>query len=389
MPDLSRIGDREKLKTKKGDEPHWQRLRQGCYLGYRPSKKKAGGTWFARVYDPDTNRNSRKPLGDYGTLSGHDVFKQAKVDAEAWAETVESGGMRAVELVTVADACEAYLSEKPGSIAEGVFRRHVYSDPVAKVKLDKLRRHHLQSWRKRLEQAPALLTRNKKGETRTKARAQSTVNRDMVPLRAALGRVLKLGAPSTDAAWQEALRPFKGADKRREIYLDREERKRLLNAMGDEALPFVRGLCLLPLRPGALAGLKVRDFDKRTRALTVGRDKNGNPRQLTVPQMISDFFEVQVKDKLPNAPVFTRAGGREWNKDAWKHPIKDAVKGAKLPSAVAAYTLRHSVITDLIRARLPILTVAQLSGTSVAMIEKHYGHLVRDDAELALAQLAL
>lgn len=389
MPDLSRIGDREKLKTKKGDEPHWQRLRQGCYLGYRPSKKKAGGTWFARVYDPDTNRNSRKPLGDYGTLSGHDVFKQAKVDAEAWAETVESGGVRAVELVTVADACEAYLKEKPGSIAEGVFRRHVYSDPVAKVKLDKLRRHHLQSWRKRLEQAPALLTRNKKGETRTKDRAQSTVNRDMVPLRAALGRVLKLGAPSTDAAWHEALRPFKGADKRREIYLDREERKRLLNAMSDEALPFVRGLCLLPLRPGALAGLKARDFDKRTRALTVGRDKNGNPRQLTVPQMISDFFEMQVKDKLPNAPVFTRAGGGEWNKDAWKRPIKDAVKAAKLPSAVAAYTLRHSVITDLIRARLPILTVAQLSGTSVAMIEKHYGHLVRDDAELALAQLAL
>ena len=47
MPDLSRIGDREKLKPKAGDEPHWQRLRQGVYLGYRPSKKKPGGTWFA------------------------------------------------------------------------------------------------------------------------------------------------------------------------------------------------------------------------------------------------------------------------------------------------------------------------------------------------------
>lgn len=35
------------------------------------------------------------------------------------------------------------------------------------------------------------------------------------------------------------------------------------------------------------------------------------------------------------------------------------------------------------------LTVAQLSGTSVAMIEKHYGHLVRDDAEEALASVAV
>lgn len=390
MPDLSRIGEREKLKPKAGDEPHWQRLRQGVYLGYRPSKKKAGGTWFARFYDAEANRNARKRLGDYGTLSGHDVFKQAKADAETWAETVETGGERAREMETVKDACEAYLEHRPGSIAEGVFRRHVYSDPIAKVKLDKLRRHHLKAWRKRLEQAPALVTRTKEAEKmRMKPRSQSTVNRDMVPLRAALGMVLKPGAPNTDAAWQEALRPFKGADKRRELYIDRDERKALIDATCEDAQPFVKALCLLPLRPGALAGLKVGDFDKRTRALTVGKDKNGNPRQLTMPQLIADFFEVQVKDKLPAASIFARADGAAWNKDAWKYPVKDAVKAAGLPGAASAYTLRHSVITDLIRARLPILTVAQLSGTSVAMIEKHYGHLVRDDAEEALASIAI
>ncbi|MEO9824584.1 MAG: hypothetical protein ABJF50_09240, partial [Paracoccaceae bacterium] len=174
MPDLSRIGDREKLKPRAGDEPHWHRLRQGVYLGYRPSKKTAGGTWFARFYDADNNRNKRKRLGDYGTLSGHDVFKQAKTDAEVWAATVESGGDLARSMVTVRDACEAYLEQKPGSIAEGVFRRHVYSDPIAKVKLEKLRRHHLRSWRKRLEQAPALLSRSKTGEKRWKERAKST-----------------------------------------------------------------------------------------------------------------------------------------------------------------------------------------------------------------------
>ncbi len=390
MADLSRIGEREKLKPRNGNEPHWHRLRQGVYLGYRPSRKKAGGIWFARFYDAEANRNARKRLGDYGTLSGHDVFKQAKADAETWAETVETGGERARDMDTVKDACVAYLEQRPGSIAEGVFRRHVYSDPIAKVKLDKLRRHHLKAWRKRLEQAPALVTRTKDAEKkRMKPRSQSTVNRDMVPLRAALGMVLKPGAPNTDAAWQESLRPFKGADKRRELYIDRDERKALIDATCEEAQPFVKALCLLPLRPGALAGLKVGDFDKRTRALTVGKDKNGNPRQLTMPQVIADFFEVQVKNKLPAASIFARADGAAWNKDAWKHPIKDAVEAAGLPMAASAYTLRHSVITDLIRSRLPILTVAQLSGTSVAMIEKHYGHLVRDDAEEALASIAI
>lgn len=389
MPDLSRIGERERLKPRAGDEPHWQRLRQGVYLGYRPSKKMAGGTWFARVYNPDTNRNARKRLGDFGTMSGHDVFKQAKAEAERWAEAVETGGERARDMVTVKDACEAYLKERPGLIAEGVFRRHVYADPIATVKLDKLRRHHLRAWRMRLEQAPALISRNKEGEQQTKERSKSTVNRDMVPLRAALMNVLKPGAPNTDAAWQEALRPFKGADKRRELYLDRDERKKLIDATGDDARPFVKAMCLLPLRPGALAGLKVRDFDKRTRALIVGRDKNGNPRQLTMPQVIAGFFAEQVKGKMSAASIFARADGKAWDRDSWKYPIKDAVKAAGLPGAASAYTVRHSVITDLIRARLPILTVAQLSGTSVAMIEKHYGHLVRDDAEEALASIAI
>ena len=389
MPDLSRIGERENLKPKAGDEPHWHRLRQGVYLGFRPSKRTAGGTWFARFYDADTNRNKRKRLGDYGTLTGHDVFKQAKTDAEAWASTVESGGELARDMVTVKDACIAYLEEKPNSIAEGVFRRHVYDDPIAKVKLDKLRRHHRLSWRKRLEQAPALLTRAKEGGKRWKERAKSTVNRDMVPLRAALGRVLTPGSPNTDAAWQEALKPFKGADKRRELYLDKGERKRLIDTACEEARPFLRALCLLPLRPGALATLTARDFEKRTRTLTIGKDKNDNPRQISLPTLIADFFAAQVKGKLPTAPIFARHSGDAWNKDSWKHPIKDAVRKANLPDAVSAYTLRHSVITDLIRVRLPILTVAQLSGTSVAMIEKHYGHLVRDDAEDALATLTL
>ena len=389
MPDLSRIGERDKLKPRAGDEPHWHRLRKGVYLGYRPSKKTVGGTWFARFYDADTNRNKRKRLDDYGTLSGHDVFKRAKVDAEAWAAIVESGGEIAPDIVTVKDACEAYLQDKPNSIAKGVFRRHVYDDPIAKLKLDKLRKNHLRSWRARLEQAPALLSRSKTGEKRWKERAKSTVNRDMAPLRAALGRVLTLGPPNTEAAWQEALTPYKGADKRRGLYLDKAERKRMIDVTGDEAKAFLKGLCMLPLRPGALAKLTVSDFDKRTRSLIIGYDKNDDPRQISLPPVIADFFAGQVKNKLPTTHICSRRGSDPWNKDTWKHPIKASVVAAGLPGEASAYTIRHSVITDLVRARLPILTVAQLAGTSVAMIERHYGHLVRDDAEEALATLAL
>lgn len=103
------------------------------------------------------------------------------------------------------------------------------------------------------------MTRTKEAEKkRMKPRSQSTVNRGMVPLRAALGMVLKPGAPNTDAAWQEALRPFKGADKRRELYVDRDERKALIDATCDEVQPFVKALCLLPLRPSRPEGVRLR-----------------------------------------------------------------------------------------------------------------------------------
>lgn len=58
-----------------------------------------------------------------------------------------------------------------------------------------------------------------------------------------------------------------------------------------------------------------------------------------------------------------------------------------LPSETTAYTLRHSTITDLVHAGVDLLTVAQISGTSVRMIEKHYGHLRSNVAKSALEVL--
>ena len=49
--DLSRVKERDGLKAQR--EPHWQRLRAGCFIGFRPSKSGGAGTWIARAYDED------------------------------------------------------------------------------------------------------------------------------------------------------------------------------------------------------------------------------------------------------------------------------------------------------------------------------------------------
>jgi integrase len=87
--------------------------------------------------------------------------------------------------------------------------------------------------------------------------------------------------------------------------------------------------------------------------------------------------------------LFNRANGKAWDRETWKGPIAAGAKGASLPTGVTAYTLRHSTITDLVNAGLPLLTIAQISDTSVEMIERHYGHLCRHAAVEALAALTL
>jgi hypothetical protein len=268
--DLSIVRDREKLKPNKKAEPCWQRIRPGCYLGFVPSAKGGQGTWVARAYNEETRRYRRKALGAFPELPGDKKFAVAKAEAERFADRIGCGGHFEDRIETVADACRAFAKGRPDD--EARYRRYVDNDPIAHVKLDKLRRRHLKAWRERVEAMPALVSRNKKGDKRTRKRAPATVNRDMAALRAALGSRLAQGDPGTEAAWQEALRPIKNATRRRDLYLDRTQRKKLLEHVDAEAAPFVRALCLLPLRPGAIAALSVRDFDKRTSELAIGAD---------------------------------------------------------------------------------------------------------------------
>jgi len=383
--DLSRVKEREALAPRR--EPYWQRIRPGCFVGYRPSARGGAGTWIARAYDEQTRAYRLQAIGAFADRPSNERYAAAKREAESFAELVESGGRRAAKLETVEDACRRYAESN--AEADGRLTRHLYEDPLARLKLQKLRRHHVAEWRKRLEQRPAIISKRKSGETLTRARSPSSINRDMTVLRAALNKVLAPGAPDTEAAWQEALRPIRNADKQRTLYLDRKQRRALLDAVAAEARAFVQALCLLPLRPGAVAQLTVADFDKRTRELTIGRDKNGKPRRVLLPTDAAALFAEQTKDKLPAAPLFTRANGKPWDRDSWKHPIAGAAIGAKLPLGTTAYTLRHSTITDLVNAGLPLLTVAQISDTSAEMIERHYGHLTGHQATEALAGLAL
>lgn len=382
MADLTSVNKQDSLKYK--PEPYWQKLAGGQYLGYRPAKKGKGGTWHARLYDSEGRKQLRRPLGAFEGLPSAERFAAASQEAREWFNHMAGGGNH--EIVTVADACRVYAADHPEAAPR--FARYVYKDPVAGVKLHKLTEQQVRGWRRRLEQLPALVSRRKNSPEVTRPRAAATVNRDMVPFRAALNMALGTGDVRTARAWSKALEPLESHG-RRNLYLDREQRRSLVEQLSGDARQFVVGLCSLPFRPGALADLSVGNFDVRRKELLVQFDKAKPGRKLLLPQDAVMLLQSAGGGRPDNAPLFERANGKAWGKDSWKKPIKAAARAAGLPAGTTAYTLRHSTITDLVQSGLNLLAVAQLSGTSVSMIEKHYGHLQREQAADALAGLTL
>lgn len=333
-------------------------------------------------------------------MQPNERFGAASKAAREWFAHLDAGG--AIEVITVRQACERYataLERESASKAKEARRRfaqYLDADPMASIALPKLRRHHVEEWRRRLADTPAAFERAGRGAgrgkgkgTRTRPRAATTVDRDIAPVRAALNQALAEGFVTSALAWREVLKSSK-AHGRRTLYLDRAQRRALLQAISDEhLLAFLAALAVLPLRPGALAALRVADFDARHSTLRIGKDKAGAWRSILLPPATAAMVERSARGKLAGAALFAREDGKAWRKDEWVKAMKAAAASANLPDEVVAYTLRHSAITDLVTSGLDLFTTAVLAGTSVAMIQDHYGHLRQTVVRDALAGLVL
>lgn len=68
--------------------------------------------------------------------------------------------------------------------------------------------------------------------------------------------------------------------------------------------------------------------------------------------------------------------------------MREAAKRAKLPKGTVFHALRHTFIASALTGGVDIYTVAKITGTSVRMIEEHYGKLLQDDARARLNRIA-
>ena len=150
---------------------------------------------------------------------------------------------------------------------------------------------------------------------------------------------------------------------------------------------FVLVMCNTGMRPPEAKNLRWRDITKAkdkdgTDILVIYVRGKGKERNLIAPQSVGDYLErVRALSKAtkPDDPVFTIINGKPavW---LYRDTVEELLKYAKLrdgPSGIprTTYCFRHTYATFRLSAGVDVYILAQQMGTSVKMIEQHYGHV--------------
>ncbi|MCZ7590221.1 MAG: site-specific integrase [Gaiella sp.] len=150
------------------------------------------------------------------------------------------------------------------------------------------------------------------------------------------------------------------------------------------------------LRPSELFGLEWRDVDREAgvvyvrRAFANGRLKQTKTRLSTraVPLQAKALAALDQFPRSENEILFANArGGRIDFRSFGRRHWKPAQRSAGIEPLRGLYDLRHTYATFALRAGVPVFAVSRFMGSSIAMIDYHYGHLAHDSREHAVSLL--
>ena len=153
------------------------------------------------------------------------------------------------------------------------------------------------------------------------------------------------------------------------------------------AYNFILIMCNTGMRPREAKNLRWRDImpakDREGREIVVMFVQGkGKSRKLVAPKSVGDYLErirAIAKAKELDDRVFTTITG-EPAKTLYKNMIENLLTEAKLrdgPNGVprSTYCFRHTYATFRLSEGVDVYFLAEQMGTSVKMIEDHYGHV--------------
>lgn len=384
---ITTAAGRTRLKPRR--EPYFVKVAKGQHLGFRRLEK--GGTWIAR--HQAGAKKKHRALGTEGEIPEH---KDALQAALKWFEERASEDQPDSTL-TVADAVKAYVSNlrvenSPDAArrAELTANKHIIPS-LGKKEVGRLSTKRLKAWRDDLVR--------QSDDAEDVRRSKDTANRILTVLKAALNLAFRDGGAASDAAWRRVV-PYKDVGRARDVFLTVTQCEALCAACESDFRPLVRSALLTGARYGELIRRSVADLDLRHGVLRIPAGKTGS-RDVILSDTGIAHFRALAKNKLPTALLHYReATGKrpetgepmvvleEWGESEQTRRIKAAVAAAnktitkradRLPAATCFYSLRHTHASLALLAGVNIQVLAENMGTSVRMIEKHYGKFLRAD----------
>jgi len=368
--------------TKRGNltvrrEPYWHMLQTGGYVGYR--RINGGGTWVARWRD-DQGKQHYRALALPAT-DEKKVFDVASKAARAWFNETQAGIFARCTVSNAADSYLKALKLRKGDRAEADARGRIdrcIKPSLGNKVLDKLTTADIEEWLHGL--IPDGL-----GDDETR-RTKDSANRNLATLKALLNHAWRTNKVGSNAAWSK-VKAFEKVGESRKVFLTAEQRKRLLDNCSGAFRDLVEAGLLTGARYGELRTLLVSDYDKGRRILSIRQGKTG-ARDVSLSDAAGRLFDKLRKGKLPGGYLLTRDDGLPWQHSDQDELMREAVKKARLPHGTVFYTLRHTFIANALTGGVDIHAVAKLCGTSVRMIELHYGKLLHTDAREKLNRIA-
>lgn len=175
-----------------------------------------------------------------------------------------------------------------------------------------------------------------------------------------------------------------------------------LEAIAAELAPAYRPLpafaAATGLRPEEWQALERRDIDRRRGLLTVRRFASGGEvvgtgktpgsrREVPLTMAALEALDA-IPPRLDTPLVFPAPEGGLLNLDNWRRRVwAPAIEAAGIPTPARIYDLRSTFASNALHAGVGIHLLARLMGTSVRIIERHYGTLLDGALEDIAARL--
>lgn len=137
-------------------------------------------------------------------------------------------------------------------------------------------------------------------------------------------------------------------------------------------------------RTSELAVARIGEFVKSAGQIVLGKHKRSKTLKETAARRITlsgdalAIVQNLCDGKKHDDPIFTDQKGRAWSRYTLDMRFQQVRKRAKVRDDITIYSFRHLWISEALMAGIDASTVAKMTGTSIAMIEKVYGHYRND-----------